>query len=80
MIEKPEARIDAKTIIDRWPMKSVFSRDIGLKHYQTGYRMWCRNSIDKRHWENVVAAARRRGIAVTYEDLVAAHTVTEAAQ
>lgn len=62
-----------RDIIDLWPTISEFASDIGLKHYQSGYRMRERNSINKRHWEKIVEAGKRRGVSVSFKDLAVAH-------
>lgn len=50
-------------IIDLWPKPSIatFADDIGVV-YVTAQVMRYRDSINSKHWDAVVAAAKRRGI------------------
>jgi len=58
-------------LIDLWPEKpgsSVrnFAVDLGIP-YVTAQLMRYRNSVHPRHWGRLVAAAKRRGLAVDME-------------
>jgi hypothetical protein len=56
-------------IIDLWPTLREYASDIGVP-YGTAQVMRYRRSIHARHWDDVVMAARKRGLeGVTHEVL-----------
>lgn len=55
-------------IIDRWPSISIFARDIGVG-YVTAQTMRYRDQISSKRWHDVVKAAQKRGLDVSYETL-----------
>ena len=56
-------------LISKWPSTAQFARDIGCG-YQTGRKMFERNSIDPKHWPTVVDAAAKIGVKIDFDWLV----------
>jgi len=50
-----------RELIDIWPSVSQFSKDIGCG-YEAARKMRARNRIAPEHWENVLRAARGKGL------------------
>lgn len=48
-------------LIGKWGTIRKFSNEVGCG-YEAARKMRDRESIDPKHWESIVAAARRRGI------------------
>lgn len=63
----------ASDIISAWPSAEHFAADIGLKYASYGRVMKMRGRIPSRYWDMTITAAERRGIALTRNDLEAAH-------
>ncbi len=59
------ARLDSKTdfqyLIDQWPDYTAFADDLGVA-YQTGYRMYGRNSVNAEYWGKFVKGAIRHDV------------------
>lgn len=60
-------------IISLWPSAEHFAADVGLKYPSYGRVLKMRGRIPDRYWDAAVAAAERRGLALTRDDLEAAH-------
>ena len=60
-----------------WPTVADFAADLRLP-YQT-VSSWRRRGIPPRHAAAIVAAARRRGFALTLEDVLAASSASREA-
>jgi len=68
--------MDAINIIGRWPSREELAADVGKN--VAAIRMWChRNSISGKFDVKLVAAAKRRGIYLTYEELAQARAPAE---
>jgi acid phosphatase class B len=52
---------DHRDIIDRWPSTRAFAEDLGLPYVNVNM-MRQRRSINVRHWDRVIEAAKERGI------------------
>lgn len=48
-------------LIDHWPTIGEFAAEVGCG-YEAARQMRRRESIAPEHWQNVIAAAERRGI------------------
>lgn len=59
---------DFVSIISMWPSVKEFADDIGVPRTHA-HTMKARRSIPVRYWPAVVAAAKKRGLSVTYERL-----------
>lgn len=64
-------KIDFAMIIDRWPSKREFAEDIGVTIY-AARAMARRRSVSKLYHEAMLTAAERRGIRLSYEDILEA--------
>lgn len=67
-------------IIDLWPSAEIFADDIGLRYRSHGRVMKARGRIAREHWPKVIAAAAKRNLPVTSDDLEKAHAPAEAAE
>lgn len=65
-------------ILSRWPSRQAVLEDARQGapdlDIMAVHRMFQRNSIAPRHWASLVAGARKRGIAVSLEEIGTAHT------
>lgn len=60
-------------ILKKWPSAPQLAKDVG-RPKGTVANWIGRNSIPVKHWPAVVAAAKKRGIKVSLEDLARAAT------
>ena len=69
---------DANAIIDLWPTRPALAAAISIpEDVVTKDRVdkWARRGvIPARYWSRVMTAARAKGVALTADDLVAAHS------
>lgn len=64
-------------IISLWPSAEHYAADIGLKYPSYARVMKMRRRIPTRYWAVTLAAAEKRGLALTEQDLEAAHARRE---
>lgn len=56
-------------IMRRWPTRSEFARDVGVKKGAAD-QMFRRNRIGVKHWPTLIPAAEKRGMKLDYATLV----------
>ncbi len=68
--------MDVQQIIKNFGGPTAFASAIGVNP-STASEMKRRKSIPVSHWPNVIEAARKRGLRITSDVLMTAHTQTE---
>lgn len=59
-----------RMLIDRWPSAAEFARQMGVE-YQQVWGWYRRDSIPAAYWRDFIRVARKLGIEVDADDLIA---------